>query len=181
VDRNIASGTVPLGQHALAPVSGTPGLFVNPDPVLGKAPTVIPPWFLNQLAEEIRNAVIRGGLTPSKADWSQLGVAMVAIAQSVSGGAGPYVRQGAGIGQVGSLVNVGRAAIDANKLRATIDGSNDFGNFAFEGWTGEHFVPLSNGFGPGRPTPSTTRSSCRPASDSSASPWWAAAAAAARE
>ena len=65
------------------PAAGTAKFFQDTDPSGG---TKVPAWFLNSLQDEIINAIVAGGLTPDKANDTQLAAAIVAIAQaSVTG------------------------------------------------------------------------------------------------
>lgn len=80
MDRPYLIDGTPFGQHATSPGSGTRGLFQDGNPTLGILPTVVPGYALNELIEEIRNAIIGAGLTPDDANWFQLRDAIKALA-----------------------------------------------------------------------------------------------------
>ena len=56
----------------LAPPVGTPGFWTNGDELSGLKPTHVDDWFLNMLQEELYTVVTKAGLTPNKADNTQL-------------------------------------------------------------------------------------------------------------
>lgn len=63
---------------------GTPGFFTDGVPGASAA-TVVPAWWLNMVQEEITQAIESAGLTPDKADPTQLTQAIEAIALGVGG------------------------------------------------------------------------------------------------
>ena len=100
IDNSTASSTLPAPSTA-----GTAGYFTDGNPATGLAPTVVPAEFLNMLMMEMVNLVSTAGLTPSKADRTQVAAAVKALAQSYQVGV---------VGQARNLVmNVSTASATA--------------------------------------------------------------------
>lgn len=88
MERLIAANTVAYGAHDTAPASGTPGLATDGNPALLVPATRWPAYAWNMLSEEIRNTILAAGLTPSKADWSQLAKAVQSQAMNYAADTG---------------------------------------------------------------------------------------------
>ncbi len=82
MDYTIASGTTAVGSGDTAPATGTPGEFTNGNPSTSTPATVLPGYQMNALVQEIRNAIVAAGLTPSKSDNTQLAAAISALVRS---------------------------------------------------------------------------------------------------
>lgn len=71
IDNDTSSQNMPAPTAA-----GHPGFFVDGDPAKGLAATILPAEFMNMLMMEFVNLVKMAGLTPSKADYTQLSQAL---------------------------------------------------------------------------------------------------------
>jgi microcystin-dependent protein len=73
------------------PAPGTPGFYQNGDPGLGVPATRLDAFHLNAMMKELLGVLDQAGITPDKADDTQLAAAIVAIATTVASGAAGHV------------------------------------------------------------------------------------------
>jgi hypothetical protein len=87
MDRVIATNSVAVPGD-VAPVSGTPQSFTSGNPATSTPATVLPAYQMNALQEEIRNAIVGGGLTPDRTNNAQLWAAIQGLVAGSSRSSG---------------------------------------------------------------------------------------------
>lgn len=115
MDYTIASGTTAVGSGDTAPATGTPGEFTNGNPSTGTPATVLPGYQMNALVQEIRNAIVAAGITPSKSDNTQLAAAIPALVRAPASSYG--VDTGTANNYVVALSPALTAYVDGMKVR----------------------------------------------------------------
>src|ERR1700744_4599528 len=76
MDFTIAPNGTAIGSGDVAPTTGTPGEFTNGNPATATPATVLPGYQMNALVQEIRNAILASGQTPSRTLNNQLANAL---------------------------------------------------------------------------------------------------------